>query len=419
MQGRVVAGLGGAHAQSEHGRGHPLGVVGEVLHPHADRHLGDHVRVAEQLPADLLDETADAQIVAHRRVAIDDLDLGLGPVGRGGVLDDFAQPAPQLLAHLGAGVAHRSQHGARRRDHVLGRPRVDGPNGDHRRLLRVHRARDDGLQGSDDVGGGDDRIDAAMRIGSVGPKTGDGHAERVAGRHGRPAANGDAAHRLERPGVQGNGRVHARVLGHPALAEHPAAAAVLLRRLEHELDLPRHLIGHRGQDHGRARQHRGVPVVPASVHAPRHLRSVGHPGLFGDRQGVDVGAQQQALTRLARVKHGDHVRAGQRRQDLQVGQAGKQLADASRGLMFLECQFRVGVQFAAKLGHLRNDLRDPTVEVNGCHSRHCRARPTARHGRRPPAALNTRPWLPSAGSPRRAIRRPAAVYRWPPSRSPP
>ena len=95
------------------------------------------------------------------------------------------------------------------------------------------------------------------------------------------------------------GAVGARRHVEQALVEHePGAVVALLAGLEHEQHPTGDLVAALAQQVGGARQHRGVGVVTAGVHAPLDVRGEVEPGVLGHRQGIHVAAQQHRRARL-------------------------------------------------------------------------------------------------------------------------
>ena len=77
------------------------------------------------------------------------------------------------------------------------------------------------------------------------------------------------------------------------LVEHePGTVVALLARLEHEQHAPGDVGALGAQQLGGTDQHRGVRVVTAGMHAPIAARREVEPGVFCQRQGVHVAAQQ-------------------------------------------------------------------------------------------------------------------------------
>ena len=84
------------------------------------------------------------------------------------------------------------------------------------------------------------------------------------------------------------------------LIEHVLGAMVaLLARLEHEQHTAGDLVPACRQDSGCRRQHRGVRVVTAGVHAAVALRREVEPGVLVERQRIHVAAQQHRRTGFA------------------------------------------------------------------------------------------------------------------------
>ena len=95
---------------------------------------------------------------------------------------------------------------------------------------------------------------------------------------------------IQRPVVHSVHGAHRKSLEEAFFDHHPAAALVLLGRLENEIDgavevaLPR-------ERRGRAQQHRRVAVMAARVHLALDFRRVRDAGFLVDVQRIEVGAQ--------------------------------------------------------------------------------------------------------------------------------
>ena len=57
----------------------------------------------------------------------------------------------------------------------------------------------------------------------------------------------------------------------------------------------------------RTQQHGGMSIVPAGMHHPWIGRCIGHAGLFGNRQSVDIGPQADGIVAIAPVNHREHT----------------------------------------------------------------------------------------------------------------
>jgi hypothetical protein len=144
--------------------------------------------------------------------------------------------------------------------------------------------------------------------------------------------------------------------------------AQLLAGLEDELD-------HTGKIRAPSRQHPGgdqqdghVPVMPASVHDPLVLRSIGQAGLLLDGQGIQLCPQRHATPRLAAAQQPHHPGAGHPRGDLSDAQPGQILGDCLGSLVLGEGQFGMPVQILADFAGLLEDLDVDALDLLGGHT---------------------------------------------------
>ena len=141
--------------------------------------------------------------------------------------------------------------------------------------------------------------------------------------------------------------VHRRILEDPGF-DHPlGAAAPLLRRLEEEHHIFRHLAPVAGHQLRQEQEHGHVSVVAAGVHLPRPLGDVVRLILLGDVQCVHVRPEGDGLLRLRGEEHRPHAGARQRLQP--VRPAGLQaLQHKPLGVNLLVPRLRDLVQPAAQ-----------------------------------------------------------------------
>src|SRR5574343_1057525 len=142
-------------------------------------------RLAHQLGADLASEFGLWHGVDQHRVVALVVHLGAQAKAFGLCVDQRGAARLQQVAHLAVEGPHTQFEPGRGRDHVVSFACHQGAHGDHGSLLRVHIARDDGLQRHDDAGRGHDRVLRAVRHGAVTAHTAQGDGHIVAGRHGR------------------------------------------------------------------------------------------------------------------------------------------------------------------------------------------------------------------------------------------
>ena len=106
----------------------------------------------------------------------------------------------------------------------------------------------------------------------------------------------------------------------------------------------------------RAEERRRVHVVPAGVADAVGLRGEVEAGLLPDRQGVDVGAQRDAVRRVRRAEVGDEPGAAQPA-DADAG-ALEALGDERRRAHLTAPELRMGVQVATDRDELCSALLD-------------------------------------------------------------
>ena len=154
-------------------------------------------------------------------------------------------------------------------------------------------------------------------------------------------------------GEDGRGlRVEQSALGHQI----PARGDDLLPRLEDEAYRAPQLRLQPAQDHGRAQEHRRVPIVAAGVHSSGALGLVGQAGLLLQGQRVHVGPHGDVRAGLGTLEQRDHIRAQERRTRLQT-QLLQGALDQGRRLVLLERQLGLPVQPVPDAGNLGQYLR--------------------------------------------------------------
>ena len=212
--------------------------------------------------------------------------------------------------HIGQNLVSFGQRIGSQREaqrHLIGndvapRPAVNGAHGQHGRLLRIDLAADDGLRHEHKLRGEHDGVLAGLRRGAVSADAADGHIDAGAAGHQRSALDGNRT----------GGHV-VRVM----LCEHkvrPSKAFVKMVGEQRSGSL-RHLLCWLADEHQRsvplalalcqfarrAQKHGHVQVMAAGVrHADQlpllvrglHMARVVQPGLFLDRQSVQLRANQ-------------------------------------------------------------------------------------------------------------------------------
>ena len=361
----VLALRGGADEEEE--AGHFAGVEREVLGAHVQAHFDDVLLAGRAFQAGQ-QLGGQRRVVDGHRVALGVRDLRhRGRAVRGGdVFGDVLQVLEHCLAHAFVEGADGADHFHLVGNDVVADAALDRAEGDdHRQLRDVLAAADDGLRGADDIGRGDDRVDAAPRPRTVRLPALDHDVEAVRRRHRRAGAITDL------PGVEGAEHVQAEhrlgfEVAEEALLQHFLGAALLavrrafLGRLEDEQYFARQVGLHRHHRFGHAHQGRGVGVVAAGVHHADGLAAEGRGDLgrerqrvaFGHRQRVHVGADRDARAGLAALEHRDHAGGGDAGLHVQAERA-QVVGDEFRCAYFAVAEFRVLVDVAAPGQHFR------------------------------------------------------------------
>ena len=163
-----------------------------------------------------------------------------------------------------------------------------------------------------------------------------------------PAQSANCPAAKARPVVRAEDRLHRESLEQAVLDHFARAAAAFLGWLEDEVDRAVEVAVARqvlrgGEQHGR------VAVVTAGVHPAGVLARVGEAVVLGHRQRIDVGAQADGPRRVAVADDADHAglaEAAVHRDAPALERPGDQV----RGALFLEAQFRVGMDVASHRG---------------------------------------------------------------------
>ena len=219
-------------------------------------------------------------------------ELCLGAQGGRGMLHDAAHELRHFLVGRISVGAHRAGEVGRAGDNVARGAAVQLADGNDGGFVGANLARNDGLQGIDDLGGHHDGVVAALGHGAVARGAADIDAEPVGIGHARAGLAAYGAGVDLAPDVRGVGAVDAV---EDTRADHELGAlAVFLAGLEDDADFAVDVVGHMAQDLQRAEHHGDMAVVAAGVHAALVDAGELFAGLLGDGQGVDVGAQQDA-----------------------------------------------------------------------------------------------------------------------------
>src|SRR5471030_2380390 len=156
--------------------------------------------------------------------------FGFGPqcLGYAGYhLTDFLR---HLFADLCIVGAHRAFEVDLLRQHIPRIAALNAGDADHHRLLSAEVAADQGLQGGDDVAGGDNAVDTVFRVCGVRAFAGDGYLEAVNVGIERPPFGGEGADRQLRRIVQAKNGID--IVERSGLNQLQCAVKTLFGRLE-------------------------------------------------------------------------------------------------------------------------------------------------------------------------------------------
>ncbi len=121
------------------------------------------MRRARHFARDRESEIGGAGIVDHHRIVAAVAHLGLGAVQAGDALGDLDDALLQEVARFRLERARGTAQQRGLRDHVVGEAGLEQRDRDHRALERIDVARNDLLQGADDLGPDQHGIDREMR----------------------------------------------------------------------------------------------------------------------------------------------------------------------------------------------------------------------------------------------------------------
>mgnify|MGYP002621741539 CR=1 FL=1 len=161
---------------------------------------------------------------------------------------------------------------------------------DHHGVQRMGVAAGDGLQRIHDLRGGHHGIHPHMRHRAMRALALHGDLENVEGGHHRPGPHGHLADIEAWPVVHAIDLLDREFLEQPVLDHDAAAAFILLRRLEDEIDRAVEIL-RLGEVLGGAQQHGGVAVMAAGMHLALMLRLVAEIVLLVHVQRIHVGTQ--------------------------------------------------------------------------------------------------------------------------------
>src|SRR5450759_303073 len=246
--------------------GHLLEVVGEVLSTHADLRLDD-VAFADELLEDGAQERDGFAAVDDRRIPEFVVDCGSRAKSFGRMADDAAQTGGAKLGVFPRQCAQGAGHVDALGNDVECRAAVDGADGYHTRFERIGLARDDSLEGGDNLGRGYDWVRAEVWRRGVCALAGDRQLEPVGFRQERPCTQTDLA-KLERiPQMHPEDKGDIRVLEDPLLdAWFRAAGRDLFCWLKEQLDRSAKLVPMVDEPVRDGEQRPGMAVMAAGMH---------------------------------------------------------------------------------------------------------------------------------------------------------
>jgi hypothetical protein len=267
------------------------------------------------------------------------------------------------LRHAGGDAADRRLHRVTRRaaqraqraahqclaGNLVGRGAgLHGGDRDHRRIQRVDVARNDRLQGEQQMRRGDQWIARQVRQRGVAGVAGHTQFDARTGRHHGRIVHCHGAGIEAGPVVVAEDPFHREAFEQPVGDHRLRPTAALLGRLEHQM----HRAGPRGvplQQRRGAKQRGGVAVMPAGVHHARIAGGVGEARGLGDRQRVHVGTQADAaIGPAARYRCDDAMSADAG--DVRHAELPQLRADERGGRLLVQGELRVRVQVSAPGG---------------------------------------------------------------------
>ena len=195
------------------------------------------------------------------------------------------------------------QHGLAR-DHVACLSTLKLAERQRRGMCRVDLAAHDARHVAHQGGSGHDRVNTAVRRGTVAAHTLQNHFKIITSRHTGARTRTDLAGVYLRPQVNGKRALH-RKRG-KVRQQRFGAATLLLGLLETQFDGTLKLVPKLQQQARCGQQHGNVPVMPASMHHAWNMRTIRQMVVvFLDGQRIHIGAQHNHRV-LVMPCHGCH-----------------------------------------------------------------------------------------------------------------
>ena len=218
----------------------------------------------------------------------------------------------------------------------------------HRRVLRAHVARHDGLQRGGDIGRDDHRVDAGFGPRAMRALALDADVPGSTAGHHRAGADGELARLQARPVVHAEDGIAGELVEQPVGQHGVGATQPFLGRLEDEMHRAVEIL-RRGEIARRPQQHGGVAVMAAAMHLAVELGGVRQAVGLLHRQAVHVGAQPDGFMRVADAQRTDHAGLADAARHL-AAPALQLLGDDVAGALLLETQLGMHVDVAADRG---------------------------------------------------------------------
>ena len=217
----------------------------------------------------------------------------------------------------------------------------------------------------DDLGADQDRVDAKMRPCRVPALSLKVYCDRVGRGHHGTRADREFADRHAGIVVHAENLLDTEAIEQAVPQHRSCARAPLLRRLKNHDGGAGKIAGVR-KIFGGAEQHRGMAVMAAGVHLPRHGRFVGEVGRLFDRQRVHVGAQANHLAAgLAAADDANNAGSAYPGDHFVAAEGFELVGNGSRRAVHVVKQFRVGVDIPPPSRDLGVQVGDAVDDRHG------------------------------------------------------
>ena len=273
-------------------------------------------------------------------------DLGLGPVGSGGLGGHTGDGIPEIVGELGLIVSGGALQGAVLGNNVPAAAGLQLAHSEDSCISRIYFPADNSLEILDNGAGDHNGVDALLGCGAMAASAVDIDGEHVGSGHAGACLNRDLTRFHIGPDMDTETSVHAV---HSAVLNHGhGALGNLLGGLEGQLYGAAELVLMVVEQAGHGEHGGSMAVMAAGVHHTGVLAGILYAGLLLNGEGVHIAAQEYGLAGLCALNGGQHTGLHAAGAPLDAVLVQLRL-DCLAGLILLAADFRMCVEVTAHL----------------------------------------------------------------------